>query len=233
MITHEEIRNQVKKRLADWAFVTEDERRLVSTAGTNFKWFFDIKGIAFTPGMLDQISELFWDHLKYEAPFQIGGLETVAIALASGIVMKAQEEGVALNSFYVRKSRKVDGMQRNIEGTLNDEKVILVDDALNSGRSIVRQVEALKAEGKKVTEICVVLAFRDTAFYEYFTNEGIKIWSIFTLEDFPQTGGLLKHAERAPEPREPHKTETDTRQPVCNDAGVHLEKSRPPPIHRA
>ncbi|MBI4094120.1 hypothetical protein HY417_04100, partial [Candidatus Kaiserbacteria bacterium] len=185
------IREQLHNDLARNAFVTKSDRKIVGPDGTNFDWFFDIKGVALTPGTLDRISALFWDHLKDQPPFQIGGLETVAIALTSGIVMKAQENGVALNSFYIRKSRKIDGMQRNIEGTLNDEKVILIDDALNSGRSIVRQVEALKADGKKVAEVCVVLAFRDPSFYEYFKKEGIKIWSIFPISDFPHTGGLL------------------------------------------
>ncbi len=196
-----EMREKLKKDLVEHAFITKDTRRIVNPDGTDFAWFFDIKGIAFRPGVPDRISALFWGHLKDTTPFQVGGLETVAIALSSGIVMKAQADGVALNMFYIRKSRKVDGMQRNIEGALTDEKVILIDDALNSGRSIVRQVEALKAEGKKVVEVCVVLAFRDPSFYEYLTKEGIKIWSIFTIEDFPHTGGLLKHAEREPAPQ--------------------------------
>ena len=203
-----EIREQLKKDFGGKAFITKNHRRVLNPNGSDFEWFLDFKGVAFTPGTLDRIATLFWDHLKDRVPFQIGGLETVAISLASSVVMKAQENGIALNSFYVRKSRKVDGMQRNIEGALNDEKVVLIDDALNSGRSIVRQVTALKAEGKKVVEICVVLAFRDPSFYESFAKEDIKIWSIFTLEDFPQTGGLLTHAEREPAPpRIPFKIE--------------------------
>lgn len=208
MASLHQAREQLKKNLAEHAFFSKKDRRLVGPNGEDFEWFFDIKGIMFRPGMLERISAIFWDHLKNEYPFQIGGLETVAIALTSGIVMKANEHGIKLNAFYVRKSRKVDGMQRQIEGTLTDEKVILIDDALNSGRSIMRQVKALKAEGKKVVEVCVVLAFRDPAFYDYFTNEGIKVWSMFTIADFPHTGGLLRHAERVPQPpRDPYKIE--------------------------
>lgn len=204
----DEVRERLKKDLAEHAFITKDSRRIVSPKGGDFGWFFDIKGIAFQPGVLDTISSLFWEHLKERLPLQLGGLETVAIAIASGVAMKAQEKSTPINFFYIRKSRKIDGMQRMIEGTLNEEKVILVDDALNSGRSIVRQVEALKAEGKKVVEICVILAFRDPSFYKYFAENDIKIWSIFSLEDFPRTGGLLKHAERVPAPpRTPFKIE--------------------------
>jgi outer membrane protein assembly factor BamB/orotate phosphoribosyltransferase len=192
MLSVPESRERLKKEIAEHAFITKDERELLDLNGKEFQWFIDIKGIMLKPGNLDAISEIFWEHLHDIGRFQLGGLETVAIALMSGVVMKAQRESIALNAFYVRKSRKRDGMQRGIEGALTDEPVILLDDAMNSGKSIVRQVEALKAEGKRVAEVCVIVAFRDPAYYKYFTENNIKVWSIFTLEDFPRSGGLLK-----------------------------------------
>jgi outer membrane protein assembly factor BamB len=194
------MRQRLWKDISDNAFVTKDERELLDPNGKAFKWFIDIKGIMLKPGNLNVISEIFWHHLKDIGNFQLGGLETVAIALSSGVVMKAQEKGVSLNSFYVRKSRKRDGMQRQIEGKLDNNPVVLLDDALNSGKSIVRQVEALKAEGKHIIEVCTIIAFRDPSYYEYFTKNGIRIWSIFTLDDFPQSGGLLKIGAQTPAP---------------------------------
>ncbi len=203
-----DIREQLHKDLADISFTTKDERDLFAPGGKTFKWFFDIKGIMLRPGNLKRISSLFWEHIKEQGPVQLGGLETVAIALISGIVMRAEEDSRSLNAFYVRKSRKRDGMQRHIEGALTDEPVILIDDGLNSGKSIVRQVEALKAEGKRVVEICVILAFRDPAFYTYFTDNNIRIWSIFTLDDFPRSGGLLASPEQqVSRPNQPYRIE--------------------------
>lgn len=204
----DKLRSNLQKDISLNAFVTKDERELLDPNGKEFKWFIDIKGIMLKPGNLDAISTIFWNHLRENQGFQLGGLETVAIALISGVVMKAKEEGVRLNGFYVRKSRKRDGMQRNIEGQLTEEPVILLDDAMNSGKSIVRQVEALKAEGKRVIEVCVMIAFRDPSYYEYFTKNNIRIWSIFTLEDFPETGGLLKkEMAQIPPPRIPFDVE--------------------------
>lgn len=194
------IRETLRRGIEENAFVTKDERELFGPSGKEFNWFLDIKGVLFKRGTLSNVSELFWDHLKGAGPFQIGGLETVAIALMSGVVMRAERDGVSLNSFYVRKSRKRDGMQRDVEGMLTDEPVILIDDALNSGKSIVRQVEALKAKGKKVVEVCVIVAFRDPSFYTYFTEHGIRVWSIFTLDDLPKTGGLRTLSQVEPSP---------------------------------
>lgn len=204
----QEIREQLKKDLSDISYTTKEQRDLFDPSGKAFKWFFDIKGIMLRPGSLRRISELFWDHIRTQGDVQLGGLETVAIALISGVVMRAEEDGVRLNAFYVRKSRKRDGMQRQIEGALTDAPVILIDDGLNSGKSIVRQVEALKAEGKRVVEVCVILAFRDPSFYTYFTENGIRVWSIFTLNDFPQSGGLLASPEQqVSQPTQPYRIE--------------------------
>lgn len=201
------LKTRLQKDISANAFVTKDERETFDPDGKLNRWFIDIKGIMLKPENLRDISELFWNHLKTQGSFQLGGLETVAIALMSGVVMRAHQDDVALNAFYIRKSRKRDGMQRNVEGVLTDEPVILIDDALNSGKSIIRQVEALKAEGKRVVEVCVLIAFRDPSFYTYFTDNNIRIWSMFTLEDFPETGGLLVKAETAqtPAPHMPYK----------------------------
>jgi outer membrane protein assembly factor BamB len=230
------IKEALRKEISSFAFVTKDERELFDPDGKEFKWFIDVKGVMLKPGNLNKISTLLWDHLKDRRNFQIGGLETVAIALASGIVMKAAEDGRDLNAFYVRKSRKRDGMQRQIEGALTEEDVVLVDDSLNSGKSIVRQVEALKAEGSKVVEVCTLIAFRDPSYYGYFTNNGIKVWSVFTLEDFPETGGLLKdHLPHSSPPQPAYTIEWKFQSknpayelvvpksaPVCDDVRVYF-----------
>ena len=198
----------VHSEITEHALITKNERELVAQDGGEFRWFLNIKGVILKPNVLNAISELFWEHLKDTGPFQVGGLETTAIALVGGVVMKAQEHGRSLNAFYSRKSRKVDGIQRQIEGALTDDPVILLDDGLNSGKSIIRQVEVLKAAGKKVVEVCVIVAFRDASYYEYFTENNIRIWSIFTLADLPKTGGLLaSELSRTPAPTVPFEVQ--------------------------
>lgn len=236
MASYAQLRELVQREISEHAFVTKDERELFGPNGAEFKWFFDLKGVLFKPGMLESVSSLFWEHLKERGSFQIGGIETVAIALLSGVVMKAQADGRALNAFYCRKSRKTDGMQRNIEGVLTNEPVILIDDALNSGKSIIRQVEALKEEGKRVEEVCVILAFREPSYYEYFAEHGINVWSLFTLEDFPKAGGLLaEEKKQLPPSRMPYKVHWKFQSeqpnlnlvipksaPVCDDERVYF-----------
>lgn len=186
-------RARVHDALSRRAFITNKEQRMVSPTGKPSKWFFDFRSVLLNGQVLEDISGLFWQKLKAESPFQVGGLETAAIGLVAGVVMKAKADGVNLNGFYVRKSRKKDGVQRMVEGTLTNEKIVLIDDGLNSGKSIMRQIELLRLLGKSVEAVCVIVRFRDLSFYEYLRESGIKIVSLFTLDDFPETGGVEKY----------------------------------------
>ena len=71
-----------------------------------------------------------------------------------------------------------------IEGEVNDQKIILVDDIMNTGRSFMRQVEVIESLEKKIDTIFSVLRFRDLEYYKYFHDRNIKIISLFSLDDF-------------------------------------------------
>lgn len=160
-------------------------------------WTFDFKNTLLNGTTLDKISTVFWDVLSQEEPFQAGGLETTAIGLVAGIVMKAQQHNVPINGFYIRKSRKKTDLQKIVEGTLTEQPVILFDDILNSGKSMVRQIETLELLGKKVRMICTVVRFRENSYYQYLEERGIRIFSIFSLDDFPSTGGVARFSSEA------------------------------------
>jgi len=104
------------------AFITGDSATSLSRAGTVNKWIFDFRPLLLRSEILEIICALFWDEIKNKMPFQVGGLETAAITLVSGMLLKAQKEGHAMSGFYIRKSRRKDGFQKHIEGSLTDEK---------------------------------------------------------------------------------------------------------------
>ena len=189
-----DLRASLRSAIEHHVYADKKTKPFVSPFGTIPKWSFDFRTLLLSGDTLDNIAELFWQEMGEQTPFQVGGLETAAIALISGIVMKAKADGVSLKGFYVRKSRRRDGFQKHIEGNLGNEKVILVDDALNSGRSMMRQVVALEAEGKAVSALWVIVRCQKLEYYSFFHERGIKIHSLFTLDDVPQTGGLLKNA---------------------------------------
>src|SRR3989344_6471814 len=170
-------------------FITKDEEIIAEKSGAESAWLFDFRRVLLRAEILDLIGELFWKKCKNEYPFQVGGIEVAAIPLITGFILKLKEKGKSGNGFFIRKSRKKGGLLKMIEGTVTDEKIILVDDLLNTGSSLIRQVEVLEALGKKVDMGFVILRFRDMSYYTYLHEKGIKIVSLFELNDF--TGSLV------------------------------------------
>jgi len=136
------------------------------------------------PEGLDLISEAFWDIFEKEYPFQVGGVEIASVPLISAIILKSQQRGKPVNGFVVRKSRKYHGLQNLIEGNINEHKIILVDDIINSGGTLIYQMKALEAIGKKVHSFFVPVNYRGQESYDKLKDMGIELKYLFSLDDF-------------------------------------------------
>ncbi len=174
----------LKQKIAQVCFVSEKEYEQLTYGLIVSTWLFNIKKVLLEAGTLDNISALLLEKVRAREDFQIGGVESAAIPLISGIIMKSKERGIPANGFFIRKGRKKGGMFQTIEGSLGDERIVLVDDIMNTGKSFIKQIEVLESVGKKVDTVLSIIRFRDMAYYEYFHKRGIMVLSLFTLDDF-------------------------------------------------
>ena len=186
---------KLKEIIKHGVFTTKHDQKIVSSIGADSKWLFDFRKILLQSEYLDLIADIFWKHFKDQYPFQVGGQETAAIPLVSAIIMKGLELKMPVSGFYLRKSRKKDGLQKIVEGSLNDEKIILVDDLINSGGTFVRQLKVLKQLNKKVSHIFVLMNYRDLKNYVFCNDENIELISLLSLVDFGMP--LLGKEEKA------------------------------------
>lgn len=184
--------------LRDVAFVRETDAQRIVHGGAGLRtntnnWLFDMRRIFLEPETAEQIAELFWDTFNDKNSVQIGGLESGAISLVANLVAHAHYKRAQkdVSGFFVRKSRKKTGLMRHIEGIVRPNRpIILVDDLLNSGKSFVRQVEILAQEGHPVEAIWVLVRFRNPEYYAYFREKGIRVESLFELNDFTKDLGV-------------------------------------------
>jgi outer membrane protein assembly factor BamB/orotate phosphoribosyltransferase len=146
-------------------------------------WLLDFRALLLQPQWLNQYAELFWDCYGDQYPFQVCGMETAAISLVAAIVMKGIERKTPINGLYARKSRKRQGMLKQLEGTPNEHPVILVDDLIHSGSTFDKQIKILTDANLRVTGIFVLIAFRDTADYVFPLAHHLRIEHIFSLPD--------------------------------------------------
>lgn len=163
-------------------------------------WIFDFRRILMKPEILSMVGDIFWNQYKEKYPFQIGSIEVAGIPLVIGVGQRMYENGAKdVSSFFIRKSRKKDGLMRMIEGEVSKGKsIILVDDIINSGKSFIRQVEVLEELGHKVDKVWSILRFRDPEYYEYFHDKGIVVDSLFDLSDFQNSLGTTNRTPREP-----------------------------------
>lgn len=174
------------------AHILAGEENILSTAG-NLRtkgWIMDIRRLLLDPVALEDIAIIFESAWPASGHYQVGGLETAGIPLVTGIVVHLHQRSQAsISGFFIRKSRKKDGLMKTVEGEIFPNRpIILVDDLMNSGTSFIRQVEILEEMGHSVSAVWSLIRYRDLDYYEYFAKKGITVKSVFTLDDFASRG---------------------------------------------
>jgi orotate phosphoribosyltransferase len=195
----------LRKEILENVFVSaSDKNKIVATNLDDLSWLMDFRKVLLKPDFLGKISDVLYKKIVEHVgnDFQVGGMEVAAIPIITSIVMKSIEKGRSVSGFFLRKSRKKSGLLNMFEGVINDSTIVLVDDVLNSGESLLKQVVALENIGKKVSYIIVIVQYRDISFYDEFTKRNITILSLFTLNDFEnelQLNNLVDKSKIAPE----------------------------------
>ncbi|HVY73048.1 MAG TPA: PQQ-binding-like beta-propeller repeat protein [Candidatus Paceibacterota bacterium] len=180
----DELKQQLKEIIISKIFVSGKNERLIVN-GKEEGWMFDFRRATLEPDVLDLYTNIFFKHYTNPDEIQVGGMEVAAVPLVAGIVQKSVALSHPVSGFFVRKSRKKYDLMRAVEGTVRpDKKIILVDDILNSGTSIIQQVEVLREQGFPVSEVFALLRFRDESFYAGLHERGVKLTTLFELNDF-------------------------------------------------
>lgn len=104
----------------------------------------------------------------------VGGLTLGADPIAVAMMHQAAAAGRTLDAFVIRKSQKVHGLQKLIEGpSVEGRRVLAVEDTSTTGGSVLEAVAALRAAGATVVGVAVVVD-RDTGAREAVEAEGLE-----------------------------------------------------------
>lgn len=175
---------KLKHIIQNEAFFTKSDHKIVSLLGGEMSWLFDLRKIFLSPHHIDLVAEIFWEKYKSVYPFQVCGLETAAIPLIAAIVMKSVQKNKPVNGFFIRKSRKKAGLMNMVEGKINDEKIVIVDDVINTGASTMRQLAVLGDLGKSVFGVFTVVHFRELEYYNFLKERNVILNSLFPVTAF-------------------------------------------------
>jgi len=109
---------------------------------------------------------------------RIGGVPTAGVPYAAVISYKMRKPFI-----YVRKEAKPHGAQKMVEGLLlPGDRVVLVDDLVTTGQSLIDAAKAIRLEGGLV-EHAVVLIDRLEEGAKRLEENGVRLHSLATIRD--------------------------------------------------
>jgi outer membrane protein assembly factor BamB len=177
-------RNRLLLAIRHGAILREENQRLISPNGGANSWLIDMRRIFMDAELLDAAAELFWSLYADRMPFQVGGMEVAAIPLLTAILMKSKARGAPVSGFIVRKERKAYGAGALVEGHVSDLPVVIVDDVINSGKSLEKVHAVMASFGRSIASVFVLADYRSRPGLAWRASRGIEVVAPFTLQDF-------------------------------------------------
>lgn len=130
----------------------------------------------------------------------VGGPATAAVPMVAGYLAKFgfraldTDDPLPKRGFYVRESPKAHGLGNVVEGLLEKgDKVLLVDDTLTSGGSLLKAAAAVREAGAEVVRVMVLLDRGEGGAKAVSDALGVDVFSALTRADLEaavaRTGG--------------------------------------------
>lgn len=179
-------RNYILSRIRSEGFFHTADTTWLTPEGKQAQWTFDLKALFLDKDFLNAVAAEFWLIHDKTQPIQICGLESASIPLVAALVLTGEKA----NGLYIRKSRKKKYDLREIEGKLNDAPIVVVDDIINYGVSLEKQIRALKKLSHDVRGFFACVHLQRPEYYAYLVEGyGIRPNFLFGLPEFGETYG--------------------------------------------
>jgi outer membrane protein assembly factor BamB len=156
---------------------------LLSSSGLELDWLIDLRKVFMHRPTLMLMAADFWARFKGHTNFQLACLESASIPLMTCIMLTAPA-GRHLNGFIVRKERKPHGLGNVVEGDILDMPIVLIDDILNSGKSLEKARLVAEKASVEVLSAYVVVDYSSGAGVAWRNAHRVNVASMFGLGDF-------------------------------------------------
>lgn len=135
--------------------------QFILASGKASEYYFDCKLTTLSePRGLKLAAQLMYERIaswtvRVDA---VGGLVMGSAPLVIGVSLEALAHGRILPGFMVRKEPKAHGRAQLIEGVVKPgANVVIVEDVVTSGGSVLRAIRAVEQEGATVVKVLVLV----------------------------------------------------------------------------
>ena len=157
-------------------------------SGKQSPFYIDLRLLVSRPAVLALAAKAYATILAGIEHDRIAGVPYAALPIGTAVSLEAD-----VPLIYPRKEAKAYGMGKQIEGAWHaGERIVVIEDLITSGGSIVKSVEAMREVGL-VIEDAIVLIDREQGGVENLAAAGIKAHSVFKLDQILDV--LVEHGK--------------------------------------
>lgn len=152
------------------------------TSGEISPYYLDLRIVPSFPDAFNKICNFYIELIKTDVGTdgfdRIAGIPTAGISFASIASYNLKKPFT-----YIRTTERQHGRGRQVEGILlPGDRVLLMDDLITKGGSILKAAESVRAEGGVVTD-AVVLMDREENGQQTLADSGIKLHYLLTTSE--------------------------------------------------
>jgi len=132
--------------------------------------------------MIKGLQNLIAEDIGFESFHSLVSVPTGGLVVAASLATE-----IVKPLIYVRKQAKEHGTGKAVEGvTCQDMKLLMIEDVVTSGGSVINAIKSIKEEKMVVTDACAVVDRMEGA-TETLQAEGVKLHSLLTINDITQS----------------------------------------------
>ena len=154
----------------------------VQASGATFNYYIDLRKIISNPRIFNRVLDAYGNIVQQLEFDRIAGIPYGALPTATGLALNLQRPMI-----FPRKEVKAHGTRRLIEGNFNPgEKVVVIDDILISGNSVMEGAEKLKSAGLIIEDI-VVFIDHEGGVKGRLADNGYNAYSVLSISEITKT----------------------------------------------
>jgi orotate phosphoribosyltransferase len=170
-------------------------QKVILSTGRESTFYLNCKSVTLSSDGASLIADAFLDKLTElpEPVTAVGGRTLGADPIVGAMMMRALERGQRLEGFYVRDKKKTHGtMELIANAPPTGTRVVIVDDVVTTGGSVLEAVDAAEAIGCKVVGVVALVDRQEEGGAENIRARVPHYFALYTRQDFPEIGEAAK-----------------------------------------